>query len=242
MSCGCHFEYVTMRSYVYEYYDYNDINVSYCYPTSYQKNYDNNGLVPASYSQPDSNIIFIYVQQRVNYCNYLSGGKQKILYDSLCSVHNDMYYNKKEMAKDGIALGIHMNFSSDIKRIDVISNKDFDEQHLAGAFLNDIILFCSITPYSYIKSNYKEEFNWADYVNNGGRVLTNFRLNDGDYPIEKKLSILNQEDFTLAGNSKMIGNLVFTQEPTLEQTHNLTITIELLDGRVFNKNITKIFN
>jgi hypothetical protein len=132
------------------------------------------------------------------------------------------------------------SFNSDIKTISVISSNNFDNSHPSGVVLNGVIKFLSITPYPYIESNYNSLFDWQNYwTENYTFPQGIFNFGNETHLIDKRLSELNQNGLILAGDAQMTGCLLFTQNPTLEQTHNLTVTIELQDSRTFEKTIKK---
>jgi hypothetical protein len=66
------------------------------------------------------------------------------------------------------------------------------------------------------------------------------------YPIDKTLANLTENDLELSlipidGDIEVntLCYLVFEKTPTLSQTHELTVRIQLSDGRVFSPTITK---
>jgi hypothetical protein len=194
-------------------------------------------------------------------CGWRSKGREKVLYDSLCILHNDMTYNKKREFMDppGPDWGNGI-FKGDIISIQVVSNAAFDDRHPAHSSLNDLIRFLSISLYPYFLSDYTP-FDWEK--NRPGnfqceellRIPSALNREDGMcyYPIDKNLSEIRPSDMVLADllksfrNSKgeyighQLAYLVFEQQPEANKEHELTVTITLSDGRVFAPKITKVF-
>lgn len=176
-------------------------------------------------------------------CGWESEGREKVIYDSLCVLHNDMSYNKK---RDYIvSTNWGYSFKGDIASIDVVSNADFDEQHPANASLNDVMRMLSVSLYPYILSGYKNTFNWEHDLPESFRCekyLSEHVPYMGDaecyHPIDKRLTELTKSDLILVDFYTF---LVFEKQPDMMKEHKLTITIRLSDGRVFSPTVTKIF-
>jgi hypothetical protein len=195
----------------------------------------------------------------------------KDMYDSLSKVNNDTGYNGCKLVSNPVISEdpIHLGFTSNILSIDVKSEQNFDEQHDAARVLNDLVKIISLSPYPYINSNYTSEYKWhkAEFEN---FILMQdisfwspfiYRWADEEnepnplwyryyYPINKLLSEVTASElkgifvqqFAFPPTVPPICYLVFTQSPTLEKTHDLTVTITLDDGRVFEKHITKTWD
>ncbi|GHT11048.1 hypothetical protein FACS189432_03320 [Bacteroidia bacterium] len=215
-------EHEVFRSYITEYYDYDKLDLEI----------SNTG-----------NILIVGVGQKAA-CSYKSTGEKKELFDNLCLIHNDINYNQK---RDFIAVpNWGINFKGDVVSIDIISNKDFDEQHLANSSLNNIIRFMSTSLSKYFIGGYNSLFDWdsdipENFINNG---LNLYSKGKNEYhPIDVKLSESIPSDFVLAElvTFRVVGVLSFEQSPTLSKEHELTVTIKVNDGRVFTPTITKIF-
>jgi hypothetical protein len=206
----------TFRSYILEYYDYSEFVLEV----------------------GDSDDIFITDFGKKTWLGgWKSKGREKVIYDSLCTLHNDMSYKTR---REYIAVpNWGDSFKGDILSIDVISNADFDEQHPALSPLNDIIQLQSISPYPYIISGYKATYNWGyDEPTRYGRLFRcGLEDNPCYHPIDKKLSEITPSDLILVGPAF----LIFEKHPTLAQAHDLTVTIRLSDGRIFSPTITKVF-
>jgi hypothetical protein len=121
---GCDVRYThKFQSYILYYNDYQDFILEIC---------DSGGITIAGFGGKEV-------------ANWESKRRKKVIYDSLCVLHNDMRYNTK---RDFIASpGWGDCFKSDIVSIDVVSNTDFDEQHPAYSSLNDIIRLLSVSLY-----------------------------------------------------------------------------------------------
>ena len=171
-------------------------------------------------------------------CDWRSKGAKKKLYDSLCIAHNDMSYNKEiayfdtpaPSADDGVLLPMH-----NVASIQVVSNADFDELHPAGASLNDLIRFCSATVYPFLQSKYTSRHVWT------ADDCLGYRAPSCCFPINKLLSEIQPEDLIML--NPHIGFLHFEKNPSLSQTHELTITVVLDNGKIVptNTTITKVF-
>ena len=202
------------------------------------------------FETPDGNIIVSYNEATV-ICDWKSKGKQKILYDSLCKAHNDMSYNKEIMyypspiSGDGV---VDMSVNN-VVEINVTSNADFDEQHLAGTSLNDIILFMGMSIHPFLESNYVYSHNWDEKPEGLKDEKYSFAQSFHS-PVTGLLSELKPEDMIML--SEIVGFLHFEKNPTLSKTHELTITVTLDNGNTlsgyskdeaFNRhsNIIKVF-
>ena len=115
--------------------------------------------------------------------------------------------------------------------IDVTSNADFDENHPAGASLNDIVLFTTFSPYPFIKNGYTGK----EFVKNK-KTLDQYTQDDfklifcvGSAPIYNEL---DEDNY---------GCISFTTEPTANKEHTLTITIKDDYGRTFSDTTTVKF-
>jgi hypothetical protein len=175
-------------------------------------------------------------------CDWKSKGREKVIYDSLCVLHNDMSYNKKRNYIAGPDWGL--NYKGDIQSIDVVSNADFDIQHPANSSLNDIIRFISVSLYPYILSGYKDTYDWEHnlpesfHCEKQLREQANYNEAVCYHPVNKKLSELTSLDLILVDLKTF---LVFEKQPDIVKEHELTVTIQLSDSKVFTPKITKIF-
>lgn len=167
-------------------------------------------------------------------------------YDSLCHQHNDLTYNTKREYYDEPKWGIRS--ACDISSIQVVSNMDFDEHHLAGVPLNDIVRFISSSPKKFIESNYSLHFNWTKDLPESFLKEQEFSTiigNSSDerayyFPINELLNQLSCDEMCMLP-PEVWGFLVFETEPSLALEHVFTVTVELCDGRRFSKQIAKKF-
>ncbi|MDR2511614.1 MAG: hypothetical protein LBC89_04035 [Bacteroidales bacterium] len=275
--CKIDYKYLTIPSYVTEYFDYDDLSLRHT----------------------ESDNIAIEIGGGVKNIHKWSSIDIDETYNSLCLKNNDISYDK--VVWQDITDHIYHQYSvpaNNIISINVYSNQAFDSEHSAGASLNDNILLLSTSPKPFIESAYMYKYDWVCneiYDNdtnliefslakpelfllekeisipplpnsyNPEDISTYYSLNyifnssityhEGNHPIAELLS--NIDDFELMGlgfYSKLhfypsvggvtdyantLAYLHFTKVPTLAQTHDLTITITLDDGRVFEKQITK---
>ncbi len=151
--------------------------------------------------------------------NYQSTGNEKKAYDALCVKHNDMTYNRDFIIWDN---GPHETkcLAVDFVSIDFVSDADFDDEHLAGSSLSDIIRFDTYSLKPYIESGYKPiaDVNY-DYFSIVEGLLSELAPNN-------LLTLLGHPYY----NGAEI-ELSFIREPTLEKTHTFTVTMTPDDGR-----------
>jgi hypothetical protein len=189
----------------------------------------------------------------------------KDLYDSISALKGDTAYEGSRRQWIGFSnhtAGVTIvNFISDIISINLKSGQDFDENHSAGTSLDDIVNLFSTTFTPYIRNGYRQQYEWTDEICDYFYAIEYNRdyygyMRDFNklvyFPVYSSLSEITasdieglqfyrfSEDFDPAFNiDAPLCYLVFTKAPTLAQTHNLTVTITLSDGRVFEKTITK---
>lgn len=211
------------RSYVNTYYDYKDITLSLT----------------------DSGNISINGSAFDRHYTWKSKGRDKEIYDSLCVAHSDMDYDKKRDYIVGTNWG-HCSMS-DIESISVVSNSNYDNQHMSGTSLNDIIRFISVSPQKFIDSNYTTTFDWTQNTPisfKKERNMANFKNSSESsnyYPIDKKLSEIGKNELKLL-MPETIGYLTFESYPTLNKIQVLSITFRLSNGKIINRTIEKTFN
>jgi hypothetical protein len=171
-------------------------------------------------------------------CNDLPIIRKKVIYDSLCVLHNDMSYNTE---RDYIEIPHWRDgFKGDIVSIDVVSNADFDEQHPTYSSLNDVILLLSASLYPYIMSGYKDTYEWEpdEYLRYSEPLMRRGSNEDLYFhPINKTLSEVTSSDLILVNSALR----VFEKQPDVAQEHELTVTIRMSDGRVFSPTVMKMF-
>ncbi len=162
-----------------------------------------------------------------NLGNYYDTGKLKESYDALCEKHNDMTYNREVTLIVGDEYYTPC-IGADFTSIDVVSNSDYDEVHLAESSLGDIVLFMSQSLKPFIDSNYTSQCEYNIYCAS---------------PVENLLTELTPDQLTMLGEFgySAIGSLKFTTQPTLSKTHKFTVTMTADDGRVFTASIDMTF-
>ncbi len=148
---------------------------------------------------------------------YDSAGSEKAEYDALCEKHNDMTYNRSVKLQPWE----HTDYIGvDFVTVDIVSDADFDEDHLLGESLGDIVLFRSHSIKPFIDNGYTGHQNTAIY---------------------EYLSELSSDQLVLLGEMGRIGRLEFKDLPTLSKTHTFTVTMTADDGRVFEDSIDMTF-
>lgn len=200
-------------------------------------------------SQLDSASVVMYTKEATMIGNWKSIGKAKKRYTALSEKYGDVSYNR-HISVDH-ELYINPVVDIDIQNIQVVSNNDYDERHPAGSDLSDIINFIGASPYRFIQNNYAKRT--SDPITERGVLylnkimcntilcsITSEELLQGYYFIEKRLSDLDIDDLKMIGiRSSFVNNngkcytfgiLELTQPPTLEKTHTLKVTMNLLDG------------
>ena len=201
-------------------------------------------------SQLDSASVVMYTKEATMIGNWKSIGKAKKRYTALAEKYGDVSYNREISVYHEHYINHIIDI--DIKNIQVVSNNDYDERHPAGSDLSDMINYIGASPYRFIQNNYAKRTsdpvtersilyfdNIACYT-----ILSSIseeELLQGYYLIEKRLSDLDIDDLKMIGIRSSInyekekgiysfGILEFTQPPTLEKTHTLKVTMNLLDG------------
>lgn len=175
----------------------------------------------------------------------------KHFYDFWCEKHGDMSYNRKISFGVGAPSGPHEFIAADYTAINIISDTDWDAQHPAGTSLNDIVMFYSASPIEYIKSGYKEKYNWNQisvpsffhsYMENGSTLYGGVSIGKGTnpfHPVIKTADELTPEDMVLLGNGNLytLCLLEFTSFPTENKDHNITVTLTTDEGETFSGTI-----
>ncbi len=178
---------------------------SYDY-TSYVYSYH---IVDSMYLEKiSSNNFKIYFRQSAVPINRESN---KVEYDSLGMKHEDMNYNKSIVRSTPNFPHNYLAF--DLLSIILTSNSDFDEQHLAGSPLNDIVQYTAYSPYPFIKSNY----SLPNEITKIDKCLEECTLNDF-------ILTLGQEENLTAIHIPCCC-LTIKQAPTLSKLHTITVTI-----------------
>ncbi len=154
------------------------------------------------------------------------GNSDRELFDSLAIKHGDTNFHQDIFLNASYPRTPHEYLGIDFASITVTSNTDFDEEHIAGTPLNDLIQFMAYTPYPFIQSGYQYSTPKGDMWN---------LLKQETTLIDKPLSECTAEDFILTlGHMDNWG--FFSEEtsacylhikatPTLSKQHMLTVTI-----------------
>ncbi len=158
--------------------------------------------------------------------------EQCLRHRQLSEKNNDTCYNRnieKEDQFDTAAIGY--NFT----KIEIVSSADYDDKHLAGAPLSDIIMMECSSYKPYIDSNYFEETQRPFYQNlSSKRTVINKRLCDFTLP---NLSLLTVKHFRQKRINRCILDydfkFTFDTAPTLSQQHTLEIVFVSDEGEEF---------
>ncbi len=143
----------------------------------------------------------------------------------LSQKNGDVGFNRNVNATDGCAFR-HRVWNTDnlITSISIVSNADFDENHPAGASLDDVVAITYKSYKNIIENNY---------------TLPEGALGYGycSYDVTKILSEFESEDSLFMESTMAYGNsfwLKFVQEPTMIMQHTFTVTIEFEYGEPYS--------
>lgn len=125
------------------------------------------------------------------------------LFDSIMVRYGDTTYNREVYIEGNRALAMSVN------SISVFSDADYDEKHLAGSDLSDIVLFDGTVFGPYVLNKYPSD-RYRQYYD------------DHDYQIKKLLTNFRPEDYHLW---KDYGFSLEFPQPSLSKQHHITITI-----------------
>lgn len=143
----------------------------------------------------------------------------------LCYKYNDVGFNRT-MA-DFITSCVLNHFT----KINLVSNKDFDEAHKAGTSLGDIAYFVGGSAKPFIDGKYDKSlnYNWKEspevYKKIGGVGLW---YHYGFSPLYLKLQDITEDSLLLASDTFGIS---FASLPTLEKEHTFTLTATDCNGK-----------
>ena len=179
----CSYQEQYVRSYIQQYIMYDDICV--------RRSNDNSKHLD----------LYSKTSKRVD---FRSEGNDKIEYENICKANGDTCYNRYIYTPSG--LPIIMTEYPHFSKINVYSNKDFDEEHPAGTPLNDVIDIIYHSALEYIRSGYTAESSLYEKK-------------------VKRLSELRDEDLNM--NTENIF-LAFTKDPDIIDIH--TITFECINA------------
>lgn len=136
----------------------------------------------------------------------------------------------------------------DFTEIEVVSDADFDERHPAGSRLDDLMLFCSASPWRFISSGYSEQADWSDkdipaVMRHYYGIVEPYDTKNSRYyhPVYGKASEMGADDLTLLGGDDggsgrmgLIGVLTFMKEPDSAGEHTITVTMVTSDGERYS--------
>lgn len=131
-----------------------------------------------------------------------------------------------------IPYGTNFSVLNAFQKMKLVSDSDFDEQHKARMPLADIVMFVGASPYDFIAGGYRNAYKWdeteIEFYKKG--VYT---YKSGYAPVYRVLSEMDASDYRLIHPGFC---LVFLTQPTLNKTHNLTLTVT--DGKWKNWEVT----
>ena len=97
-------------------------------------------------------------EHRRTYYGVLSDGEElKRAYEAKCTEHGDRGYPFVFTYGPGPNMVPNSFPDKDFRSIEVVSDTDFDEAHPAGTRLDDVMMFCSASPWRFIRSRYVEQ-------------------------------------------------------------------------------------
>ena len=152
---------------------------------------------------------------------------------------SDKFYEVANNFGDGSYTGYVLPWENQavteaIASIDVVCDKDFNEQHPAGSSLGNIMMLGASSPYEFIRAGYqKVTIEDSDYP----KYWEQMALNDGvGYkPVKLLVSSVNEE------NSQMLYPycyLYFEEEPAQSGEYVFTVTIRTSEGKEFTQTIS----
>ena len=137
--------------------------------------------------------------------------RREQLFDSLIAQYGDTTYNEYIHIEGNEAL------ANPIDSISIVSDADYDENHIAGTDLSDLAVFCGYVYGSYVSHGYPNDQRYREYYD------------DLDFYIKKPLSKFRPEDYYLWRDWTF--SLKFSK-PTLSQKHHITFTF-VTGGKTF---------
>lgn len=147
-------------------------------------------------------------------------------FDELAEKHNDVGYDWEvlvvyDMDKETAwAIHCHTALERGLKKIEIVSDSDFDKEHPAGKSLNDVVKFYGYNYSQYLTSN----------VNKKNVDIENRNLGY----FEKMCNELTESDLKILRNSVAVE---FMKKPTLAKNQKLTITVTDIDGEVYSNTV-----
>lgn len=142
----------------------------------------------------------------------------------------------------------------DFTAIEVVSDADFDEQRPAGSRLDDMMLFCSASPWPFIRSGYSRQADWSDgdipfVMRHYYHIVEPYDTENSRsyHPVYGKASEMGADELTLLGGDEgggrrgLIGVMTFLKEPDSGGEHNITVTLVAADGERYSASVAVTF-
>lgn len=140
----------------------------------------------------------------------------------------------------------------DFTAIEVVSDAEFDRTHPAGTDLGDLLLFCSASPWRFIRSGYAEKSDWGDdsipqtIYHYFGIIPYDLENKEYYHPVYGTVDELTADDLILLGGDDrtrmgLIGVMTFMKEPDLYKVHTLTVTLVTEDGVRYSDTVAMEF-
>lgn len=123
-------------------------------------------------------------------------------FDALSILYKDIAYNKKMIPFSNYAV-------VDTFLIDITCDKDFNN-YRAQTSLKEITEFIGTSPYNFIKSGYKDEYDWKTLNADMKKYKISGSRHYGYHSVNKKLSEITVSDMQLLNP---IAYLTFTEKP-----------------------------
>lgn len=222
------------------------------YVTQYVLPKDNHGI-RYYYKFLDSTCVVKFDINIGDIVSMLSKDREYYEYKEISLKHNDLHYVRDveyEIPGPSTFSG-YSYFDVDPVKIEIVSNKDFDDEHPAGTSLGDLFYFQSITPHPFIKNGYSgEEFT---LINKRLNELTaeDMILSIPDQLIEwrsqrerDRIPQHIKDTMNYKGCDIMTAQIALLRSdfPTKEKVHTFTITITDDYGNKFTNTCTVDFN
>ena len=168
-------------------------------------------------------------------------------YMDLCRKHGDTSYTRHKIPTLGTLNTVYSY--CDFTEISITSDSDYDSFHPAGQSLNDIIHFVAFSPNKFIRSGYKDKFDYrtatelSDYLWSIGHQLNYYgnwmKYPQPYHPIDKPASEITSEDLILLGHKYFdyLFWIIFEKEPDSPGTHNIKVTLHADNGKVYENTV-----
>ncbi len=161
----------------------------------------------------------------VTYYKYDSKGEAKEKYEELCIKNGDTSYNKEDRLRpewDNTS-GKYTSYVyvQNFVAIDVVSNRDFDENHPAGTSLADIVKYSCHSYWGFVSGGYKDF--------------------DSTYYLSGYLNEMPEEGLRLITVSWPIILQFPPIPPTAEGVHTLTVTLTTDEGEIITVKTKRVW-